>query len=162
MTKVILLDSQSTMNIFCNEDFVADIKDSEQTLTLHSNGGKLASNQVATVDGLKTITWFNTKTVTNILSLKHVARQCRVTYDSRDGMFIVHRRHKGLPNMHFKMHKSGLHVYQPKQDEQFVFIQTVTKNMEGFSKREVKRAYKAAKLYIRLVYPSEKILIGSS
>ena len=37
-----------------------------------------------------------------------------------------------------------------------MFLETVAQNIEGFSKREVKRAYAAAKLYIRLVYPNQK------
>ena len=119
MREVILLDSQSTMDIFCNDKFVDEVKESEQTLTLHSNGGKLESNQVATIQGLSNIAWFNRNAVTNILSLKNVGKKYRVTYDSRDATFVVHRSKHGLPDMHFKMHKSGLHVYHPKGEGKF-------------------------------------------
>ena len=85
-----------------------------------------------------------------------MAKKYLVTYNSRDAVFIVHRQEHGLPAMHFRMHKSGLHVYYPKKGKEFIFIETVAGNMEGFSKREIKRAYDAAKLYVRLIYPSEK------
>lgn len=135
---------------------MASIMKSDRTLTLHSNGGQLESNEVAIIKGLDTIAWFNTKAVTNIFSLKNVAKKYKVTYDSNDAMFVVHQKDHGLPDMHFKMHKLGLHVFHPNPNKEFTLVETVAGNMEGFTKREVKRAYEAAKRHIRLVYPSMK------
>ena len=62
--------------------------------------------------------WFSTKAITNILSLKEVIKTYRITYDSYDKAFIIHRQEQGpLPNMIFKMHSSGLHFYDPKRSE---------------------------------------------
>ena len=35
--------------------------------------------------------WYNKKAITNLLSLSNVIKQYRVTYDSNDQMFVVHR-----------------------------------------------------------------------
>jgi hypothetical protein len=35
-----------------------------------------------------------------------VIKQYRVTYDSNDQMFVVHREPEGKPDMEFWMHKS--------------------------------------------------------
>ena len=43
---VILLDSKSTVCVFCNLEFVTDIKQPNQPLTLQSNGGMLKLHKV--------------------------------------------------------------------------------------------------------------------
>ena len=45
-------------------------------------------------------------------------------------MFIVHQEEHGKNNMRFIMHESGLHYYDP-EDEDFVFVNTVAGNKEG-------------------------------
>ncbi len=80
-----------------------------------------------------TTVWFSTKAITNILSLKDVALVYRVTYDSYEELFIVWHESKGLPNMIFHMHSSGLHFYDPTKEE-FSFVVTVGENMKLFSK----------------------------
>jgi hypothetical protein len=57
-----------------------------------------------------------------------------VTYDSNDEMFVVHREHADKPNMEFKMHKSGLHYFNPK-DADFTFnMNTVLDEHENSNK----------------------------
>jgi hypothetical protein len=54
--------------------------------------------------------------------------------------------------MEFKMHKSGLHYYDPHERnnekiERLAFLNTVAENMSRFSKRQVKGAEVARTLY---------------
>ena len=76
------------------------------------------------------------------MSLKNVIKQYRVTYDSNDEQFIVHRQDSGLPKMVFRMHSSGLHVYDPKEhgESNMVFMNTVRENMKLFTKKDNKGA----------------------
>jgi hypothetical protein len=48
--------------------------------------------------------------------LSNVIKQYRVTYNSDDQMFVVHRESKNKPNMEFRMHESGLHYYDPRTE----------------------------------------------
>jgi hypothetical protein len=58
--------------------------------------------------------------------------------------------------MEFKMHKSGLHYFNPK-DADFTFnINTVSDNQKGFTKRQIKGAEQARTMYATLGYPSIK------
>ena len=54
--------------------------------------------------------------------------------------------------MHFRMHESGLHYYNP--DEYFTFINTLADNKRYYSKRQIKAAQRAVYLYRNVTYPS--------
>ena len=154
LRQVILLDNQSTMSLFCNKAMVTDIRRSDRPLTLRSNGGSMEVTQLASIGKDKPQVWFSTKAITNILSLKEVIKSYRVTYDSYEQAFIVWREEQQLPNMLFKMHRSGLHFYDPKQKE-FAFVVTVSDNMKMFSNRQIAGAEKARSLQAALGYPSD-------
>ena len=155
LKKIFLLDSQSTMDLFCNPNFVEKTFRSETDMQLTSNGGTMVVNHKAVMAGYHTPVWYSEHAITNILALKNVIKQYRVTYDSDDQMFIVHREKENKPNMEFKMHESGLHYYDPRKQE-LIFVTTVSGNKEGFTKRQVKEAEVARALYATLSYPSWK------
>ena len=113
-------------------------------------------NRSTSIEGYKKSVWFDTLAITNIIALANIIQQCRVTYDSNDRAFVVHRRSAGKPDMHFIMHPSGLHYYDPRMSDHFTFVNTVSQNMEGFSRRQVKEASVARSLYAKLSYPSWK------
>jgi hypothetical protein len=58
--------------------------------------------------------------------------------------------------MEFKMHKSGLHYFNPKDADLTFNINTVPDNKKGFTKRQVKGAEQARTLYATLGYSSIK------
>jgi hypothetical protein len=58
--------------------------------------------------------------------------------------------------MEFKMHKSGLHYYDPRKEHHLNFVNTVSENKTGFTKRQIKCAEIARSLYKTLSYPSMK------
>ncbi|MGL6132320.1 MAG: hypothetical protein ACRCZ9_11980, partial [Fusobacteriaceae bacterium] len=154
LRKVILLDNQSTMSLFCNKRLVTDVRETEETMTLQSNGGSMNVNKVASIGSGQPPVWFSDKAITNILCLKDAIARYRVTYDSENMAFVIHREEKGLHNMVFKMHNSGLHYYDPSKEE-FAFINTVHDNKLPFTKRQLKNAEKAKELYASLAYPSD-------
>jgi hypothetical protein len=58
--------------------------------------------------------------------------------------------------MEFKMHKSGIHYYDPRKEHHLTFINTVSENKTGFTNRQIKCAEIARNLYKTLSYPSMK------
>jgi len=155
MKNVILLDSQSTMDLFCNPALVTGVHEAPSKMTVRSNGGQLIVDQQATVTGYNQKVWFSSKAITNIIALHNIIQQYKVTYDSTERMFVVHREKFNKPNMEFKMQANGLHVYEPR-NESYTFISTVAGNKEGFSQRQIKGAESARELYSTLGFPSMK------
>jgi hypothetical protein len=96
-------------------------------------------NHKAKMKGYLNQVWFSKKAITNILALSNVIKQYRVIYDSGDKMFVVHREEKGMPSMEFRMHQSGLHYYDPREEE-FTNPHTVSGNKDGFTTRQIKDA----------------------
>ena len=117
----------------------------------------MSINQKAIVPGYKKEVWFSTRAITNIIALSNLIQQYRVTYDSKDLMFVVHRMPE-KPDMEFRMHESGLHYYDPREEkkEQAMFVSTVAENMLLFTKRQIKGAEVAKALYTTLIRPSMK------
>jgi hypothetical protein len=95
----------------------------------------------ATIPGYKKKVWFSTRAITNIVALSNLIQQYRITYDSNNLMFVVHRE-PDKPNIEFRMHESGLHYYDPRtwMNERMLFINTVAENKTSFSKRQIKAA----------------------
>jgi hypothetical protein len=58
--------------------------------------------------------------------------------------------------MDFRMHKCGLHYYDPRNENYLAFVNTVSENKEGFTKIHIKSAELARTLYKTLSYPSMK------
>ena len=156
LKEVLLLDSQSTMDLFCNRALVENVNNSKTTMRLQSNGGHMIVKLTATVKGYHKNVWYSEKAITNIVALSNVIKQYRVTYDSDDLKFVVHRESAGKPNMEFRMHESGLHYYDPRDIGHHAFVNTVSGNKIGFTKRQIKGAETARALYSALSYPSTK------
>ena len=144
------------MDLMCNPALVEKIFKSATKMRLKSNGGTMRVTHQATVRGYQNHVWFSKRAITNIIALRNLMRQCRVTCNSDDLMFVVHREKDGKPNMHFRMHESGLHYFDPREEKHMAFIATVSGNKEGFTQRQIKGAEAARALYAKLNYPSMK------
>jgi hypothetical protein len=155
LKEITLLDSQSTMDLFCSEVLVDKTFKSKNTMKLKSNGGSMLVNQKATIFGCHKEVWFSTRAIANIIALSNLIRQHRVTYDSNDLMFVVHREPEE-PNMDFRMHESGSHCYDPRKEknEEMIFVNAVAENMANFTKREIKEALVTKALRSTLNRPS--------
>jgi hypothetical protein len=92
----ILIDSQTTHDVFCNEHYVKNSRKAKKDLHLSTNGGGMIISKEADVsglypDGYDDSVYYNVRAITNILNFKKLARVYRITYDSEVAMtFTVH------------------------------------------------------------------------
>jgi rhodanese-related sulfurtransferase len=70
-TNWILLDSQSTADIFCNFTPLTNIHDADKSIKVHCNVGTSTVTQVGTLRNYGEV-WHNAKAIADIISLKKV------------------------------------------------------------------------------------------
>jgi len=105
----VLLDSQSTISVFCNRNLLTKNRPCIKPLLVHTNGGHQISNYVGEVRNFGTV-WFNKKSLANILSLAEVRKKYRVTMDTAvHPSMCIHRADGTI--MHFTEYKSGLYFH---------------------------------------------------
>jgi hypothetical protein len=110
MKNIILLDNQSTVNLFCSKNLVEKIRKVDEQLELASNGGQLRTNLKATVPDYREV-WFHPKAITNIFSFVEMEDKHDITYNSKsEQAFIVHLPDKKVK---FKRSSNGLYYYNP-------------------------------------------------
>jgi hypothetical protein len=152
----ILLDNQSTLDVFSNPNLLTNIRESERSMTIHCNAGKTTTSQVGNLDGYGTV-WYNPSGIANILSLSCVISNGYVVqYDSQNGNEFVLRG----PNGHeikFKQSEQGLYyVNGATVGTGTLFVNTVADNRSRYSSREYARAATARRLQQTMGCPSTR------
>ena len=151
----VLLDSESTDHIFCNDKFLTDIKSTTdgESLRMHTSGGTLDTHQKGRFGGFTV--WYNPKCLANILSLALVSDQYRVTLDTVvENAFSVHISAEHV--MKFIRVLPGLYLFDAsnvdlsKLRNAFSFLNTVSTNKSLFRNRDVRKANDAITLNRRI------------
>jgi Reverse transcriptase (RNA-dependent DNA polymerase) len=158
----VLLDSDSTVSIFCNADLLTDIHEVDEPLYLETNGGGYqVSTQMGTIKDFGPV-WYNPESIANVLSLAQVRLVRRVTMDTDvQPAFHVHKL-DGTGSTVFTEHESGLYLYDASTNVDkhskapvvaYSCLQTVAHNKTKFTARQIEGADAARKLYRLLGRP---------
>ena len=104
---LVLLDSQSTVDLFTNPAYVQNICPTKNPIQVHCNSGTMST--MAEVNFGNMPVYFNSCGIANVLSLYRCGHNFWVTYDSSDcnGVFQVHIK-QGV--VEFKLTPKGLHA----------------------------------------------------
>ena len=103
----ILLDSQSTIDIFCSPSQIENIRKIGEKMKIHCNVGTHVTDLIGDLPGYGTV-WFDPQAIANVLSLQLVKKKYHISYDSNDkNGFIVTKPDR--TTFEFRELKSGLH-----------------------------------------------------
>ena len=158
----IILDNGLTMSLFANPDLVEKIRESKNTLELHTNTGCKRNKTEADVPGFGMV-WFNPDAIANIFGFADLVDKHRITYDSvKEDAFLIHMPQKIVK---FQRSPEGLYFHQaPKKYKTMLdkpmdmkishMVTTVSENMKGYTSRQCERAKAARKLYHNMGTPT--------
>ena len=162
----ILLDTCSTVSVFCNNDLVSNITLCPEGEELHivTNGGSEQFNYTATANLLPLQVHFNSQSLANIFSLSDVANLpgARITMDtSLDKSIILHYDNAIF---HFHECEDGLYYYDTSLNpsntlltdysQKVSLVQSVSANKQSFTRRQIEGADKARSLQSAIGWPS--------
>jgi len=156
----VLLDSQSTVNMFHNNAFLQNIRPADHPCVLHTNGGVFHTSEVGDLPNFE-IVYYNPASLANILSLRQVRLWYRVTMDTdKEAAILVHR--PPLPPIKFIEFDTGLYYHDANSSDMmkphtnYCMVSTVSQNKEVFNQRDLKRANDTLALYRKCGRPSAR------
>jgi hypothetical protein len=150
----ILLDIQSTVDVFHNAALLVNIRPGTGYMDIHCNAGVTSTNMAGNLPGYGEV-WYHPGGIANILSLKRIKnRGYRVTFDSsKANEFHVHKS-DGTVRV-FKESPCGLYYSDTDaRKEGTLLINTVDGNESKYTNRDYSRALLARKTQKMIGRPS--------
>jgi hypothetical protein len=156
----ILFDNQSTVDQIANPKQLKNIRKANKPITVHCNAGFTTTDLKGEL-GSMTVK-HNPYSIANVLSLHSIKQRHQVMYDSweRGRVFQVHTP-GGV--VEFKSSPRGLHYLDVTDKDsrvEWMLVNMVRANFEGFTRREAEKAYDARRLQGMIGNPTKSEFAG--
>ena len=156
----VLLDNQSTIDVFVNRRLLQNIRRIRQYMYIHCTAGVTRTNLAGDLPGYGTV-WFHPDGIANILSLSRVKTKYRITFDSdMTNEFIVHKPDGSTRN--FKESSRGLYYHDTSTEVTggaetgTALVTTVADNASNYTHADYSHALLARKTQQIIGRPSTR------
>jgi hypothetical protein len=157
----ILLDNQSTVDVFRNASLLTNIRKSDQHMDIHCNAGVATTNMIGDLPGYGTV-WYHPKGIANILSLSRMtSRGYRVVYDSADGAQFTVYMSDGTTRIFTQSEHGLFYMDMNNRDSEkgVTLVNTVAANKSKYTNRDYSRAVLARHLQKVIGRPSTRTFL---
>jgi len=156
----ILLDNQSTVDVFHNPALLQNIRENTTSMNIKCNAGMTTTKMVGDLPGYGTV-WYYPNGIANILSLARVEeRGYQVVYDSKDGhAFRVHKADGSVRTFN-KSERGLFYMDTDGNAEGITLINTVANNRSNYTNRDYSRAVLARQIQKTIGRPSTRAFIS--
>ena len=158
-----LLDSHSTVDIFCNPNLLVNIRQSSEGMRIHCNAGSRLTNLIGDLPGYGTV-WYDPMAIANILSLRQVRKHYHISYNSSHRKFVVTK--PSGKELTFQESEGRLHYldttcpqYNQEPQGQVFAVNTVRDNKKNVTNNDYLQALRARELQVMVGRLSQKDLI---
>ena len=150
--KWLLLDTASTTHLISNQNLVSNIRPSNRSQGVLSNGGELDVNQEGDLDGIGVVPFTNDG-IANLLSMAKLVDQGFRVYidtDVEDAILVFKPDGRIIK---FERSDNGLYYHDTK-NRQVSLMNSQYENSMMYTRRQVYKAREARNLYQMMGYPS--------
>jgi len=156
----VLLDNQATAGLFRERELLMNIREEDLPITVQGVGGSMTVTEVGDTEHFGKVA-FSPTAIAKILSFDDVASMYKIEWNQRERAFYVYI---GNGTVFKFVRKGGLHIcnmskYRTTSGTENVFMETVTDNLQSYTKRQVGDAERAKELIRKLGYPSIQSLV---
>ena len=145
----VVIDTGASGSLFCNKDFVENIRTTKQKRTIYSNGGKLTTNKMATLPGYGDV-WFHHKAMSNVISVHEAMdRGMFITFENKTILFGTDKSH----TVEFKSFKNRIFTFEPGPNNNNFLVKeyslnfTLKERLAKFTPRQLKGMELARRVY---------------
>jgi hypothetical protein len=152
----ILLDNQSTVDVFHNPRLLRNIRESNSYMDIHCNAGVTSTKLVGDLPGYGTV-WYHPNGIANILSLARMKeRGYKVTYDSDDDNSFKVLKPDGTMRIFSQSDRGLYYMDTATNNDGLALVNTVADNRSRYTRRDYSRAVYARKLQAIIGRPNTR------
>jgi hypothetical protein len=153
----ILLDNQSTVNVFSNRDLLRNIRKVQHEMVIRCNAGVTKTRMMGDLPGYDGPVWYNPDGIANILSLSDVEKYHHVSYVP--GCFQVREFNKSRNGLFFMVAKGSETAQSGTTMMAAGAIETVDDKKSSYTARSYSRAVAARKFQDQIGRPPLRNLL---
>ena len=151
MRDAILLDTCSSVDLFCKRELLQDVHETNVPLRIATNAGETVVNQRGTLPGYGSV-WFDPNAMTNVFSFGNMTDRHDIEYSHEERSFRVK-----TPMYTYKFSRSGddnIYKLVHRQRTGVQLASSVKENSSFYTKQQVDRARKVRDMIRSLGCPS--------